>query len=322
MTDSTTSAGWIQKTNFKEDILDPIEAKTRIKIARHHASLFVEKDIKEYSQWFEGKKNPVADALSREFERPDIELTNILRSLFPSQLPQHFEIVPLPTEIVLTSLLQKLPGKEQLQELHTRAKQDPGVDSNSMSTWRGCLSLLIYRTAFAVAMRQARFSGPSYERLAEGTIQNSLSDICSTFRKNGRPNPTKDDDMQLRFVLSRLYQAFRNEDPNEKQQKAVPPCVILAIAQLVHTDEQRAIGQFARLGFFFAMRSREYLQVPRAELGRTKLLLLRNIRFVRNGKMSVTTTQHWNRQTVLRSRLRCRRRKRRTTPYITKHQEI
>jgi hypothetical protein len=86
MTDSTTSAGWIRKTNFKEDILDPIEAKTRIKIARHHASVFIEKDIKEYSQWFEGEKNPVADALSREFKRPDTELTNILRSLFPSQL--------------------------------------------------------------------------------------------------------------------------------------------------------------------------------------------------------------------------------------------
>ena len=86
MTDSTTSAGWIRKTNFKEDILDPIEAKTRIKIARHHALVFIEKDIKEYSQWFEGEKNPVADALSREFKRPDTELTNILRSLFPSQL--------------------------------------------------------------------------------------------------------------------------------------------------------------------------------------------------------------------------------------------
>jgi hypothetical protein len=32
------------------------------------------------------------------------------------------------------------------------------------------------------------------------------------------------------------------------------------------------------------MRLREYLKVPRAEQGRTKLLLLRNIRFVRNGK--------------------------------------
>jgi len=135
MTDSTTSAGWIRKTNFKEDGLDPIEATTRIEIARHHALLFIDNDIKEYSQWFEGKKNQVADALSREFERTDTELTDILRSLFPSQLPQHFEIVPLPNEISswLTSSLQKLPVKEQLREVHTRAKLDPGVVTNCIS---------------------------------------------------------------------------------------------------------------------------------------------------------------------------------------------
>ena len=38
MTDSTTSAGWIRKTNFKEDTVDPMKASTRIMIARHHAA--------------------------------------------------------------------------------------------------------------------------------------------------------------------------------------------------------------------------------------------------------------------------------------------
>jgi hypothetical protein len=47
MTDSTTSAGWIWKTNFKEDTVDPIEASTHIMIACHHAALFIESDIKE-----------------------------------------------------------------------------------------------------------------------------------------------------------------------------------------------------------------------------------------------------------------------------------
>jgi hypothetical protein len=135
MTDSTTSAGWIKKTNFKEDNDDSnvIEASVRIDIARHHASLFIDKGIKEYSQWFEGKSNQVADALSREFERSDEELTNIFRSLYPSQLPSHFSIVQLPIEIVywLTSLLLKLPVKEQLREIHTKAKIDRGEDSNS-----------------------------------------------------------------------------------------------------------------------------------------------------------------------------------------------
>jgi len=220
MTDSTTSAGWIWKTNFKEDILDPIEATTCIEIARHHASLFIEKDIKEYSQWFKGKKNPVANALSREFERPDPELTNILHSLFPSQLLQNFKIVPLPAKIVLwlTSSLQKLPVKAQLQEVHTRAKLDPVVDTNSTHNNQSDLDMMSTSTHLQdpsetrscallpwLCAMWARFSGPSYDRLAEGTIRNSISDICSTFRENGRPNPAKDNDMQLSFVLQQLF---------------------------------------------------------------------------------------------------------------------
>ena len=80
--------------------------------------------IKGYSQWFKGKANDVSDALSRDKDRSDKELTNILRQFVPSQLPEHFKIVQLPNEIVcwLTSLLLRLPVKMQLQEKHTMTK--------------------------------------------------------------------------------------------------------------------------------------------------------------------------------------------------------
>ena len=139
--------------------------------------------------------------------------------------------------------------------------------------------------AFAMAMRQARFSGPAHDQLAEETIRGTISNVCSTFRDSGRLNPTKDDDGQLSFLLSRLFRAFRNEDPNEVQQKAVPPCVVLAIARLNQSETQLAVGQLVRLGFFFAMRSREYLKVPKAEQGRTKILVLRNLRFIQDDKV-------------------------------------
>ena len=114
MTDSSTSAGWLHKTNFREFTgvdADPVQASIRIEIARHHATLFLNAGIKEYSQWFPGRENNVADALSRNFDRSDDDLTQILRNTCPSQLPQHFQIVQLPNEISswLTSLLQKLP---------------------------------------------------------------------------------------------------------------------------------------------------------------------------------------------------------------------
>ncbi len=92
MMDSSTSVGWLRKTNFREIIgedADPVQAKVRIKTARHHATLFLKAGIKEY-QWFPGWENNVADALLRDFDCSDSKVTHILRETCPSQLPQHF----------------------------------------------------------------------------------------------------------------------------------------------------------------------------------------------------------------------------------------
>eukprot|EP00957_Ditylum_brightwellii_P043437 3293445-Ditylum_brightwellii.AAC.1 len=78
MTDSSTSEGWTQKMNFTNNKYDdPINVAVRHEVARHHARLFMELGIKEYSQWFPGRFNDVSDALSRDFDLDDDELTNI-----------------------------------------------------------------------------------------------------------------------------------------------------------------------------------------------------------------------------------------------------
>ncbi len=125
MTDSSTSTGWLRKTNFWEFLgenADLVQSRVHINIAHHHAALFLEAGIKEHSQWFPEQKNNVADARSHDFDHSDKELIKIICKTCPSQLPQHFQIVPLPNKINswLTSLLQRLPVKEQLQEAHTR----------------------------------------------------------------------------------------------------------------------------------------------------------------------------------------------------------
>ena len=139
MTDSSTSAGWLRKTKFQEFTgvdANPVQASIRIEMARLHITLFLDAGIKEYSQWLPGWENNVADALSRDFDRSDDNLTQILHNTCPSQLPQHFQIVPLPNKISswLTLLLQKLPMKEQLREAHTRTKLGGGNNSPSIST--------------------------------------------------------------------------------------------------------------------------------------------------------------------------------------------
>jgi len=136
-----------------------------------------------------------------------------------------------------------------------------------------------------MALRQGRYSGKAHDTLATGTIRNSISDISSTFRENGRPNPTKDDDLQLSFLLQRQFRAFKNADPKEKQQKAIPACVIAEIAKRQLTELQCATSQLTILAFFFAMRSCEYVKVPQQEKRRTEILRLRNLRFFNNGRL-------------------------------------
>ncbi len=75
MTDSTTAKGWLRKSNFMELGESPKQASARIEAARKHASLFLKNGIKSYSQWFEGERNKVADALSHDDDRNDEELT-------------------------------------------------------------------------------------------------------------------------------------------------------------------------------------------------------------------------------------------------------
>ena len=130
MTDSSTSEGWARKTNFKEDGEEPIQATIRLEVARSEQRRNMEKKIRNYSQWFPGRHNTVSDALSRDDDRDDEKLTNILRTFAPSQMPSRFKIVPLPNKIVswLTSLLRRLPVKERLREAHTRTKLGRGTD--------------------------------------------------------------------------------------------------------------------------------------------------------------------------------------------------
>ena len=92
--------------------------------------------IKCYSQWFEGKRNQVSDALSCDDDRSIEELTNMIKSFCISQVPSHFEILQLPKEITswLTALLFKSPVSAQLSEVHTRSKIRHGASGKNTSS--------------------------------------------------------------------------------------------------------------------------------------------------------------------------------------------
>ena len=77
--------------------------------------------------------NDVSDALSRDNGISDEELINIFRTFTSTQIPDNFKIVPLSSKISswLTSLMQRLPVKEQLQKIHTRTKIERGQDGKN-----------------------------------------------------------------------------------------------------------------------------------------------------------------------------------------------
>ena len=75
MIDSTTSEGWLRKSNFIEDGKDHIQATIRLEVACLHATHYLSTGIREYSQWFCGADNNVAGALSWDSNRADNKLT-------------------------------------------------------------------------------------------------------------------------------------------------------------------------------------------------------------------------------------------------------
>ncbi len=135
MTNSTTSEGWLRKTNFSKLDDKPIQPSVRLKATRMHTMNCMTTDIREYSQWFKGEDNMVADSLLRDNNWSDEELTQLFCTHCPSQIPPHFEIQCLPSKITLwlTVFLFKLLVKAQFNEKHTRTSLGCGIDGQSIA---------------------------------------------------------------------------------------------------------------------------------------------------------------------------------------------
>ncbi len=80
--------------------------------------------------------------------------------------------------------------------------------------------------AFAMAVREGRFSRDCHEVLVEGTVRGVMSHVVQAFWTAGRQNPTKDDDHQLSILLSRQFRPYKNNEPQQKQQNALPFIVL------------------------------------------------------------------------------------------------
>ncbi len=232
------------------------------------------------------------DALSRDDDRSNEELTSVIKSFCPSQVPSHFKILQLPKEIIswLTALLLKLPVSAQLSKVHTRSKIGHGASgkNTSFQLESKTISFLenfsrehrhIIIGAFAMAVKESRFSRASHEQLAADTVKDTMQYVCTTFQENGYQNPFIDDDGQPAFILQQEFRSFKNTDPEEKHQKAIPMSVISELIRRDSTKLKQATGELATVRIFFAMRSCKYLKVAKPDQQRTEILRMRNVRF-------------------------------------------
>ena len=136
-----------------------------------------------------------------------------------------------------------------------------------------------------MAMRKARFSGPSYDRLAHGSVASAISHVCKTFQEHGRPNPSLNDNRKPEFRIQWELRSFKKADPTENHQKAIPLSIISTLAKQQILELNRSIVQLTGLGIFFAFRPCKYPNLPQAECGQTEILRLHNIRFFKDGEL-------------------------------------
>jgi hypothetical protein len=122
--------GWLCKANFSKLNNDPIQATVQLQAAWMYRTHYITLGISNYSGWFPGDSNVVADSLSRDDNKLDNELASLFCIHCPSQIPEHFEIEPLPKKkfLWLTALLLKLLVKPQSHKKHRRTKLGCGTD--------------------------------------------------------------------------------------------------------------------------------------------------------------------------------------------------
>jgi hypothetical protein len=104
--------------------------------ARELATFTISKKSCLYSQWFSGGDNDVSDALSRDFHLSTNDLTLLIISSVPDQVPFGFRIQTLPSEISswLPCLLKNQPSNKQWLKEPTRSKRALGRDTRITSS--------------------------------------------------------------------------------------------------------------------------------------------------------------------------------------------
>ena len=203
---SSAMGGWIAQSSFVDD--DPLH----LEIACTMASYLMEHGIAHHAQWFPGKENLVADALSRDFHVDDRALSLMITDCFSSHIPRSFQIISLPPAVIMCigELLRLLPKMQQLLTEPATSVAAAGKD-----TWRSLTQLgtnidpylerldrgeqLELLSCFAPAVRERWSSSGTAECAVgaqsgwqAGSVRATLESVAKAFRAHKLGSPMHD----------------------------------------------------------------------------------------------------------------------------------
>jgi hypothetical protein len=98
--------------------------------------------------------------------------------------------------------------------------------------------------------------------------------VAAAFRENGQEDPHKDAEPNVSQLLQWQLRLYKKKDPEEKQQQALPVCILRFILFSKSTDLQHAMGELTSAAHFWLMRSCKYCKVTKAEQQQAKQLCL------------------------------------------------
>ena len=105
LSDSTSAIGWMHRASYG------LNKPHHRKVSQKLVELALENKFQIHPEHVPGKSNQVTDVLSRTFDCCDTDLTHMIHSRFPNQIPSNFKISPLPTAISswISSVAPQLP---------------------------------------------------------------------------------------------------------------------------------------------------------------------------------------------------------------------
>ena len=118
------------------------------------------------------------------------------------------------------------------------------------------------------------------------TVQSTVRHVRRIFRINGFSDPGADETGATHLKICRILNTYKKEDPNTKNQCALPLNVFKILYLNRITIKNKHIGLLATGALFYGMRSCEYLRVRNAHQKQTKLLKIENFKFfIKNRKL-------------------------------------